>query len=145
ILPSVSLLTAIRATKQNYTNGKLVAVLADPVFERSDSRVRASAESWTLPTSFPAMRGNSGPDTNDFPRLLSTRQEAEEIMAVTPSGEGFVATDFNAGRTITTTDRLGQYRIVHFATHGIVNTQHPELSGIVLSLVDRNGKSEDGF
>ena len=145
ILPSVSLLTAIRATKQNYTSGKLVAVLADPVFERSDSRVNAAAKTATISAAFSAIRDSIAPGTNDIPRLLATRQEAEEIMAVTPSGEGFVATDFNAGRAITTTGALGQYRIVHFATHGVINTQHPELSGIILSMVDRNGQSEDGF
>jgi CHAT domain-containing protein len=40
---------------------------------------------------------------------------------------------------------LGQYRIIHFATHGLVDYEHPELSGLVLSLVDENGKAQDGF
>jgi CHAT domain-containing protein len=34
---------------------------------------------------------------------------------------------------------------VHFATHGLLNSEHPELSGVVLSLVDEQGKSVDGF
>src|SRR5206468_10666089 len=37
------------------------------------------------------------------------------------------------------------YRIIHFATHGVLNTKHPELSGLVLSLVDRRGMPQDGF
>jgi len=40
---------------------------------------------------------------------------------------------------------LAQYRFVHFATHGILNSEHPELSGIVLSLVDERGQRADGF
>jgi CHAT domain-containing protein len=40
---------------------------------------------------------------------------------------------------------LSNYRIVHFATHGIINTERPELSGIVLSLFDREGHSQNGF
>lgn len=40
---------------------------------------------------------------------------------------------------------LGDYRIVHFATHGFLNDEHPELSGIVLSLFDRNGQPQEGF
>jgi hypothetical protein len=40
---------------------------------------------------------------------------------------------------------LGRYRIVHFATHALLNNDHPELSGIVLSLVDQQGRSTDGF
>lgn len=39
----------------------------------------------------------------------------------------------------------GQYRIVHFATHGLINNQDPELSGIVLSLVDEKGQPQNGF
>src|SRR5215213_9504707 len=144
VLPSASLLTVIRATKQDQTSSKLVIVLADPVFEQSDARVHAT-EIATRPAPLPALRDSAAAVKTNFQRLLGTRQEAEEIMAVTPSGEGFVATDFNASRAITTNGRLGQFRIVHIATHGMVNTQHPELSGIVLSLVDRNGKSEDGF
>jgi CHAT domain-containing protein len=40
---------------------------------------------------------------------------------------------------------LAHYRIVHFATHGFVNDRHPDLSGLVLSLVDRQGNAQDGF
>ncbi len=43
------------------------------------------------------------------------------------------------------TAELSQYRIVHFATHGFINNVHPELSGIVLSLVDQAGQPQDGF
>ena len=32
-----------------------------------------------------------------------------------------------------------------FATHGLLNSEHPELSGMVFSLVDRQGKHQDGF
>lgn len=40
---------------------------------------------------------------------------------------------------------IGQYRILHLATHGLLNSAHPELSGIVLSLVDRQGQPQNGF
>jgi CHAT domain-containing protein len=40
---------------------------------------------------------------------------------------------------------IGQHRIVHFATHGFLNEEHPELSGLVLSLVDEQGRHQDGF
>ncbi|HYK22706.1 MAG TPA: CHAT domain-containing protein, partial [Pyrinomonadaceae bacterium] len=52
---------------------------------------------------------------------------------------------FDASRALATSAEMGQYRIVHFATHGLINNQHPELSGIVLSLVDREGRSQNGF
>ncbi len=40
---------------------------------------------------------------------------------------------------------LDEYRILHFAMHGLLNPQQPELSGIALPLVDEAGRSQDGF
>src|SRR6185436_9209366 len=40
---------------------------------------------------------------------------------------------------------LDQYRTVVFATHGLLNTEHPELSGIALSMVNAKGETQDGF
>ncbi|MEP6593327.1 MAG: CHAT domain-containing protein, partial [Acidobacteriota bacterium] len=37
------------------------------------------------------------------------------------------------------------YRVVHFATHGVLDTRTPQLSGLVLSLVDRRGRPQNGF
>jgi len=34
---------------------------------------------------------------------------------------------------------------VHFATHGLLNNERPDLSGIVLSLVDAKGTEQNGF
>jgi CHAT domain-containing protein len=38
---------------------------------------------------------------------------------------------------------LADYRFVHFATHGFFNNAHPDLSGLVLSLVDRDGNPQE--
>jgi CHAT domain-containing protein len=34
---------------------------------------------------------------------------------------------------------------VHFATHGFLDSVHPELSGIVFTMIDEKGKPQDGF
>jgi CHAT domain-containing protein len=80
-----------------------------------------------------------------LPRLLSTRQEAKSILAVTQAGQALEALDFDASRATATSPTLAQYRIVHFATHGLVNSTHPELSGLVLSLVNLQGEPQNGF
>jgi CHAT domain-containing protein len=41
--------------------------------------------------------------------------------------------------------KLSRYRIVHLATHGVMDLQHPELSGVLLSMVDKNGKEKNGY
>lgn len=78
-------------------------------------------------------------------RLLYTRKEAEAVMAVTPPGKGMLALDFEANRRTATSAALAHYRIVNFATHGILDNQHPEFSGLVLSLVDGQGRAQNGF
>jgi CHAT domain-containing protein len=78
-------------------------------------------------------------------RLLFSGQEARAIVSVTPAGQGMVATGFDASRTMATSSELSQYRIVHFATHGVLNDQHPGLSGLIFSLVDQQGRPQDGF
>jgi CHAT domain-containing protein len=56
-----------------------------------------------------------------------------------------MALGFQASRATATSSELSQYRIVHFATHGLLNSEHPELSGLVLSLIDEQGKHQNGF
>ncbi len=55
------------------------------------------------------------------------------------------ALDFDANRARALSAELKQFRIIHFATHGIVDTSHPQLSGLVFSLVDKQGLPERGF
>jgi CHAT domain-containing protein len=62
-----------------------------------------------------------------------------------PKNDQFEALDFEANRSAASSPELSQYRIVHFATHGLLNTTHPGLSGLILSLVDRQGKDQNGF
>src|ERR1039457_5332330 len=66
-------------------------------------------------------------------------------MGMTNAGKGMEVLDFQASREAAQSQDLGQYRIVHFATHGLLDNEHPELSGLVLSLVDQQGKPQDGF
>jgi CHAT domain-containing protein len=78
-------------------------------------------------------------------RLPFTRQEAQAIAATVPAGQGLEALDFQASRATATSPDLAQYRIVHFATHGLLDSRHPELSGLVLSMVDEQGRQQNGF
>src|SRR5205085_3971099 len=78
-------------------------------------------------------------------RLAFSRREAEAIYAAAPAGQALKAIDFDASRATATGVGLSRYRIVHFATHGLLNSEHPELSGVVLSLVDAEGRPQNGF
>ncbi|HLJ85650.1 MAG TPA: CHAT domain-containing protein [Candidatus Angelobacter sp.] len=180
-LPSASLVAELRQQEANRARPpNEIAVLADPVFDSSDSRLSHSANIFPntstarSPSNQPFLRSHPGalrlslearPESQmdrlsrsaadlgfarrdaDFylKRLIYTRLEAKSIMAVTPAGKGKQALDFQASRAMAMSPELSQYRIVHFATHGLVDNKHPELSGLVLSLVDRHGRPKDGF
>jgi CHAT domain-containing protein len=53
--------------------------------------------------------------------------------------------DFAANLSNATSADLAEYRMIHFATHGFLNSRHPELSGIVLSLVTRKVRTRTAF
>lgn len=127
-----------------------IAVFADPVFEVDDPRVKRALDASTPETEESkkvrqALRDiGLSADGVQIPRLLASRQEAEAILNSAPWG-GLKAVGFEANRQRVLKGNLADYAVVHFATHGLINSEHPELSGIVLSLFDEQGHSQDGF
>ena len=152
-LPSASVLALIRDEEAGRQPGrKAVAVLADPVFERDDPRIEPSSDTQAAGANVSAdetrraMRG-VGIDAPEggIRRLLGSGAESKEIMSTVPPGAGFEAVGLSANLETVRGSVLGQYRIVHFATHSIFNDEHPEMSGIVLSLFDGRGRPRDSF
>jgi tetratricopeptide (TPR) repeat protein len=156
-LPSASALAVLRReTAGREPAAKAFVVFADPVFDKDDDRIklaRAARSEKTEGTEtediasrnlLQAAKEVLGEDT-DIPRLPYSRAEAEAILSVTPKAESLKALDFKASRATAMSGALSRYRIVHFATHGLLDKVHPELSGVVLSLVDRKGKRQNGF
>jgi CHAT domain-containing protein len=141
-LPSASTLDVIREETSGRTPAPgIVAVVADPVFDAQDPRVRGAR---LAPASAPA--GDDDAATRAaLARLIGSRREANAILALVPPGQARSALDFEASRRTVLGPELGRYRIVHLATHGLLDTVRPELSGVVLSLVDRTGREQDGF
>lgn len=151
--PSASALALlIKESRTRSRGSKSVAVLADPVFEADDPRIAQPAKPAgpAKPSEMtelqPALRDvNFSAYGGHIPRLQASRDEAEAIMSLTPWRSGFQATGFAANRSTAMSEALGDYRIVHFATHGLLNNNHPELSCIVLSMFDEHGQPQDGF
>jgi CHAT domain-containing protein len=79
------------------------------------------------------------------PRLLATRREAEAILQMVPQPGALRATGFEASRTLVLSPELSDYRILHFATHAVMNDQEPDLSGLLMSMVTENGAPQNGF
>jgi len=114
-LPSASVLALDRRHHGESAPGRSVAILADPVFGA------------------------------DYPSLPASRLEAEAIAEVAGPGKSLVALGFEAERGLVESGRLADYPVVHFATHGVIDTETPALSGLVLSQVDSEGRPQPGF
>jgi CHAT domain-containing protein len=147
-LPSASVLAVLREEFGNRKPAsKAVAVIADPVFSASDSRLAQAVKTGGADSSpfVDAQRSAAESGVNDLVRLRFSRQEADEIARLAGEKRNLKAVDFAANRSTATNASLGDYQIVHFATHGLINNQHPDLSGVVLSLVDEQGRPQNGF
>jgi CHAT domain-containing protein len=142
--PSASVLGALRRrdvvrTATRKGPRKTLAVLADPALRAEDKRfphpfrgLPLQRSLWTLGFS-------------DLPALPGARREAKSLERLVPRRQRLVALGGAASREMVLSGALAPYRLVHFATHTLLNSRHPDLSGMVLSLVDEQGRPQDGF
>jgi CHAT domain-containing protein len=145
-LPSLLTLRSLRrlpAAKRLPT----LAVFADPVFRADDARIGAHRRAVPdeRPRDLAATREAGSFDIAALPRLPYSRSEAQAIGAFLPAASTWLALDFAASRAAALTADWQRFSIVHFAAHTLIDLQNPELSGIVLSLYDRDGRPQDGF
>ena len=166
-LPSASTMAVLRreaSTRQPAP--KMLAVLADPVFEQDDERVgkmarpvaanpqaqpkpveKSQSQAVAEERSLKHIKEKSAEQTGELKisRLPFTRQEAEKILSLVPETDRKQALDFEASRSTATAKDLSQFRYVHFATHGYLDSERPEFSALVLSLVNKEGLPQSGF
>jgi CHAT domain-containing protein/tetratricopeptide (TPR) repeat protein len=168
--PSASVVAAVRqqhtSVPDAHASGDML-VVADPVFDASDSRARVAraaeqpqADAQTAHTglSFDSAladlsgEGEAAAGTNAsarrgvLVRLTGTREEAQEIakLAVGSGRKADVWLDTDASEANVEGRDLSSYRVLHFATHGLLNAERPQFTGVVLSLVG-NRAGADGF
>jgi CHAT domain-containing protein len=156
--PSASVVAVIRqgAVKPS---GKNMLLVADPVFNTADPRAKgvaagaqASAETRGLSLSSavadvasPGAGGAVPGGSTLFLRLNGTRIEADQIarLARASGGQADVWLDLDANEANMTTRDMKKYRVIHIATHGLLDAERPQFTGIVLSLI--GNKAGDGF
>ena len=153
-LPSASALAVLRGEQAGRgVPAKTIAVFADPVFNAGDERVRGARAKG--PKGVRRPRAAAAPPGGDrdaagraemsVRRLPFTRREAEAILSLVPAGERAPFLDFDANRAAATDASLADYRYLHFATHGWLNSDDRRLSAVLLSLVDERGEPRDGL
>lgn len=158
--PSASVIGAIRQ-QGNKATGRAMLLIADPVFNSNDARARgatSSAESAEtrglgIESALTDVAGQGAAAAAEsakmqglpLARLTGTRTEAEQIatLARTSGGSADSWLDLKASEEGLEATDVSKYRVVHVATHGLLNAERPQFTGLVLSLV--GNKSEDGF
>src|ERR1700752_2643421 len=150
-LPSASVLQLLRQTPRPEKFPLTLALFSDPVFERDDSRIqiagRRHPDSQSTPSnSLSRLLRDLDEIGSNPPRLPATAREAQAILQLIPRNSAKLESGFDANRKNLTNKELAQYRILHLATHGMIDEQNPELSGMVLSLYDKQGQfQEEGY
>ena len=158
--PSASVVGVIKQQNNNRA-GRAMLILADPVFNSNDTRAKGaagsanggdtrglgiqSALSDVTGQDASASAGSAKMQGLPLARLAGTRTEAEQIvkLAKTSGTQADVWLDLDASEGNVDTRDISKYRVVHIATHGLLNAERPQFTGLVLSLV--GNKSEDGF
>ena len=152
-LPSASTVSILRQERAHPSVAmRRLAVIADPVYDAEDSRAigrktpRKISEPVHLSKVSPAVEQGPIRDCQGrLQRLPFSRREAETIVALVPHEKNLVVYGFDATVRMAQSPELGQYQYIHMAVHGCIDKDHPELSGVAFSLIDRTGHSQDGI
>jgi CHAT domain-containing protein len=140
--PSAQMLSLLtKSSNQMSQPAKNLLIFSDPVFSGEDPRISAADKSSEKATTETALTGSFrfAESLNALPRLTASRDESDAIINIVGSSKADVFTGFSANRERLLNAEVSNYKIIHFATHGLVNEERSELSGIVLSGFDETG------
>jgi CHAT domain-containing protein len=150
--PSLTVLDKMRRRRSQATRPTAgLVIYSDPVFSANDARIRGADP----PAREGAVNGVAAQpgltralaDVGlvHLPRLPFSRQEASTIASLMPPDSSSLRLGFAAQKQTIVDGALKGYRWIHLATHGILDSSHPERSGLVFSRFDEAGKERDGY
>ncbi len=150
-LPSASTLVELRGRAARAPAPRLLAVVADPVFEAGDPRLGTGPgvpEPPAVVRDQPFLARTRRALAGRLGRLPASAEEGSRVAEIAHRSSGVapeVHRGFDASRELVTGGGLGDFRILHFATHGLADAEDPALAGLVLSLYDTAGRPRDGL
>jgi CHAT domain-containing protein len=148
MLPSASALVALRrAADRRPRPADELTIFADPVFEPPGKPIPAAvAGSPGFPRSRELTRAlRDLRDSQWIPNLPGSRDEALAIQQIAGPARTRLVMGFDANREAIMDGSIARERIIHFATHGMMDPRHPEMSGLVLSMFNKKGEYQDGY
>ncbi|MBU0769502.1 MAG: CHAT domain-containing protein [Proteobacteria bacterium] len=136
-MPSISYLIKDRASDRKLVNNNILA-FADPDYGSRKAKI--------LLRNKEAFYKRAVNDLNLFSPLPETRTEVKNIAALFPASGVTAVFGAQATETRIKSMPLGQFRYIHFATHGILGNQLPDVHEPALVLAAESESSkQDGF
>jgi CHAT domain-containing protein/tetratricopeptide (TPR) repeat protein len=153
VIPSIYSLKTMRAHGATSNASKPMIAFADPVFSKAARKV-AQAQQVAL-RSLPSLYQGSQIDIKSLgemlPQLGGTRKEVQTIAEELGVGSTDIKLGLDATETAVKRARLDQYKIVYFATHGLVSGELEKFSNVkaeptlVLTIPDQPTELDDGL
>ena len=151
--PSASVMTTMRQYKESPKLSRPLFALGDPVYEDSDVRYsRRKSDNIVLASAdqTPGLNLRSALVRSGFslPRLPETRDEVLKIGALFgyKANDPNIKLDMDASKREVLKSDLGNYRFIHFATHGLLSGDIPYILEPALVLSQPGNRNpEDGF
>jgi CHAT domain-containing protein len=151
VLPSVASLKVLRGGSQTSSARKPMVAFADPVFSKA-ARAKAQQLAMRSITSF--YRGTQVDIAGIgayLPQLPGTRREAQQVAAELKADPADIKLGLAATETAVKQAKLAQYRIIYFATHGLVAgdlelfAKDKAEPALVLSIPEKPNDFDDGL
>lgn len=138
-VPSATILGELRKEAgRRGVRSKVLAAFGNPVFAEQKQNEQVVA------TRSIEIEGDTV-DPKTLGRLFYAAREIANLREVVSDGQTFAATEAEATRDQLLAMDLSQFAILHFATHGLLRPGSPENSGLVLSTLNRENQTVEGF
>lgn len=145
--PSAQLAASFLGRKPKESVSKDLLILSDGVFTSDDPRIKSDLADADAAASRSGSGGHSRmvESLNGLSRLTLSQHESDSIVNLIGDAKSDVFTGFSATRGRLLQTKVEDYKILHFATHGLMDEKRPELSGLVFSRFDETGTPVDAI
>jgi CHAT domain-containing protein len=150
VLPSVASLKILRSGSQTSSARKPVIAFADPVFSKA-ARANAQLAMRSITSFYRGTQVDVAAIGEYLPQLPGTRNEAQQVAADLNADANDIKLGLAASETAVKQAKLDQYRIVYFATHGLVAGDLETFAkdraepALVLSIPEKPDDLDDGL